>query len=441
VERGRVLRAMTGSASEDHQAARYLLDPLEKAGRIVKSSPVVAPDLGAHVVEHPKLPIITYPYEWCFDALRDAALLHLDLQLDLLEGGFALTDASAFNVQFVGHQPMFIDVTSIRRYVDGEYWGGYRQFCEQFLYPLLLTSHCGVPFQSWYRGRLSGIDGRDLARLLPTSSWFSLRAVLHVHLHSILEDRLRRRAPGVQRTPQKAMPRSGYLGLLQGLRRWIKNIRDPNTQGTVWSDYEGDNSYQAEETQSKSRFISTFISETKPKIAVDLGCNSGLFSEVALKAGADLVIGLEGDHGAISRAFARAKERSLRFQPLLVDLANLAPDQGWSGTERMSLHRRLKADALIALAVVHHLTFGSSIPLPVVLKWILSLAPAGVIEFVPPNDPMVLALSAHRETGHLSYNRDEFVRALEGNATILRSEVISKTGRELFQFELKKPSR
>ncbi|MCH8816049.1 MAG: class I SAM-dependent methyltransferase, partial [Chloroflexi bacterium] len=89
--------------------------------------------------------------------LRRAALHYLDLHLDLLERNFTLSDASAYNIQFRGTRPVFIDVLSIRPYREGEYWTGYRQFCEQFLNPLLLVAVSGIPYQAWFRGNIEGI--------------------------------------------------------------------------------------------------------------------------------------------------------------------------------------------------------------------------------------------------------------------------------------------
>lgn len=436
----RVLRSLSQRAYQDYLTARPILTSLEAAGRIMSSQIAEAPQYGSHVIEHPLLSFVSYPYEWCFSALRKAALAHLDLQLTLLGHGFVLDDASAFNMQFRGAQPVFIDIASIRPYVPGEYWGGYRQFCEQFLYPLLLSSYCGVPYQPWFRGRLSGVDGRDLRRLLPMRSLLSLRALIHVHLHAGLEARMASDpAKAASQARRRPLARAAYEGMLRSLHRWITRLAPPRERKTVWTEYEHDNSYESEEAEGKRRFVTQFVSDRRPGLVVDLGCNTGHYSEVALRAGAGSVVGMDGDAGAIERAFARSASKSLAFLPLVGDLANPSPDQGWAGRERGSLARRLRADAAIALAVVHHLTFGASIPLPTVIAWITSLAREGIIEFVPPDDPMVKALTAHRETEHLDYRRETFLAALIASAEITGSERISATGRELFRYQSRAP--
>ena len=105
-----------------------------------------------HLLEHPRVPFISYPYEWSASLLRKAALHHLDTQLEALERGFTLSDATAYNVQFVGPKPVFIDHLSFRPYRDGEIWAGHRQFCMQFLNPLIIWSRLGIAPNPWYRG-------------------------------------------------------------------------------------------------------------------------------------------------------------------------------------------------------------------------------------------------------------------------------------------------
>src|SRR5690606_24922064 len=126
-------------------------DRLVEKGRLVPTREVDAGVLGAlasdpsMVLQHERLPFISYPYEWSFPLLKAAAILHLTVQLDALEADFSLSDSTAYNVQFDGVRPVFIDVLSFRKYHDGEVWAGHRQFCEQFLNPLLLRSYFGIP--------------------------------------------------------------------------------------------------------------------------------------------------------------------------------------------------------------------------------------------------------------------------------------------------------
>ena len=133
-----------------------------------------------HVIEHPRLDFVSYPYEWTFSALKAAALHHLDFQLDLLEQGFTLSDATAYNVQFNGPRPVFIDHLSVIPYVEGSLWTGQRQFGMQFLNPLVLWAKRGIAPNAWFRGSLEGIAPEDLAPLLRTRDKLSFTVMAHI---------------------------------------------------------------------------------------------------------------------------------------------------------------------------------------------------------------------------------------------------------------------
>jgi hypothetical protein len=124
------------------------------------------------ILEHERLRYISYPYEWPFHLLRKAALFHLDVHLLALQHGYTLRDASAFNVQFTGVRPRFIDLLSFAPYVDGGLWIGHRQFLNQFVHPLLLTHLKGLSHHAWYRGSPEAPHdvGKAEARRIPQCS-------------------------------------------------------------------------------------------------------------------------------------------------------------------------------------------------------------------------------------------------------------------------------
>ena len=162
---GRIFRTVLEPAVADFEFVRStgLLQRLARDGLALAAEPVNASVLGdlaagaRYVLEQPKIPFISYPYEWSFLALKSAALCHLEVHLEALDHGVTLSDASAYNVQFEGARPVFIDALSFRHYRDGDLWVGHRQFCEQFLNPLLLRATLGIPHNAWYRGSPEGI--------------------------------------------------------------------------------------------------------------------------------------------------------------------------------------------------------------------------------------------------------------------------------------------
>lgn len=442
---GRVFRAVQPIAVEDYTFVRDsgALAPLIAKGRVIASEETDPSVLGADapeggiVLEHPKVPFWSYPYEWPFGALKAAALCHLDIQIELLEQGIALSDASAYNIQILGTRPMFIDTLSFRRYRDQEHWWGHRQFCEQFLNPLLLDAVFGVPFQDWYRGRLEGLSTESLARLLRGRHYLSWRLLGHVILQSRLQSTTDdRRVDAAVKAKSRGLPRMSYLATLAQLRSWIAKLSPDGRKETIWSDYADRNTYDPGATEAKRSAVAEFAKSVRPNLMLDLGCNTGDYAALALESGANSVIGLDADHGALERAFARARDGGLNFLPLYQDSANPSPGQGWSENERKSLTERCRdVDAVIALAFVHHLAIGRNVGLPEVTRWIVGLAPRGLIEFVRKDDPTVQKMLALREDIFPDYSAENFASALTRHARIVRREPISESGREIFWFE------
>lgn len=437
----RIFRSVTQAGADDYEFVRDsgLIERLQNDGRLIVSTSVAKDVLGDHardvvyVLEHPRLPLVSYPYEWPFPALKAAALHHLDIQLEALSDSVALSDASAYNIQFRGVQPVFIDLLSFRRYRDGEMWSGHRQFCEQFLNPLLLRAKLGVPHNAWYRGAQEGIGAADLRRLLPWRKKLSRNVLIHVVAQAALQ-----RTDLAQKDASLAtefkFPRKKYRDLLTKMRAWIATLEPADKGKTVWKDYAQTHNYADAELSAKKDFIAHFCAAVEPQILWDLGCNTGEFSKVALENGAALSCAFDFDQGALEAAFARATHEHLMLQPLWLDAANPSPNQGWNEAERRGLKTRANADALLALAFVHHLAIGRNIPLRAVVDWIVDLAPQGVIEFVPKDDPKVIQLLALREDIFPDYSEANFRQFLLARASIVETRTVTDSGRVLFWF-------
>jgi len=443
---GRVYRAVYAPAAEnwDFVSKAKVVNRLAAEGRIVDFSEAPRDILGAQsrtpsaVLEHPPLPFISYPYEWSFRALKAAALHHLALQIELLAEGIGLSDASAYNVQFIGARPIFIDVLSLRRYQEGEFWTGHRQFCEQFLNPLLLRALTGIAHNAWYRGTLEGIATDELSSLL---SWrhklMSWNVLTQVALQASLQRSARSKVIAVDagKIRKLSLSRPAFQRMLEGLARWISSLNPAGGDRTVWQDYAQDNSYADAETDKKRCFVAEYVQSRKPRQLWDLGCNTGDYSDLALSVGAEYALGFDFDHGALDAAFDRAERRQLSFQSLFMDAANPSPDQGLRQHERKGLQSRANANGILALALVHHLAITRNVPLAQIVDWLVGLAPTGVVEFVPKSDPMVQELLKLREDIFSDYHSEAFIAALSARARIVRQDIVSSGGRILFQFD------
>lgn len=446
INNGRIFRAVHESFSSNLSQARkadiykraakygFLIDTCE-----VEDISVFGLEKGvSHVLEHERVPYVSYPYEWTFDKLKRAALHHLEFHMYLLENGFNLSDGSAYNIQFIGEKPIFIDALSIIPYKNDSHWNGYKQYCSEFLNPLLFTSIKKLPFNSWYRGTASGISNQELFQLLSAKDKLDWRIITFIGLEVWMERRLLKKNSTNQTinhvTNAKPVPLTRLTAMLEQLHRWITTLTPPQTQ-TIWKNYDSDNIYDNSERKLKREIVQSFTARHNLKTIFDIGCNSGDYSIASLEAGAEYAVGFDFDHQALSKAEKRAKERELNFLSLWLDAANPSPSQGWLHTERDSFQDRRCADGVIALAIAHHLAIAKNIPLQQVIVWLVGLAPRGLIEFIPKSDHTVSAMLSARDDIFTGYSEEEFYKHLSSVATIINKTTTSESGRVIYEYE------
>jgi SAM-dependent methyltransferase len=432
----KVLRALSSRAREEWDRLRStrLFAELTSEGRIVRTNDagVEAPSGWAHVLEHERVRFISYPYEWPFGMLREAALLQLEILARALAEGMILKDSTPYNVQWFGSRPVFIDIASFEQVVPGEPWRAYRQFCELFLNPLLIQAYRDVDFQQLLRGRVDGISVRDARQLLAGRTLFRSGVLSHVWLHSKLE----RQYASSKVDQAKALRGSGFAtemicSNVKRLRQLIEKLEWKASQ-SVWSEYETTHSYAAADREWKERFVRETVASRERSLVWDLGCNTGTFSRIAAEQGA-YVIAVDADHLAVERLFRRLRhEGNERILPLVMNLADPSPSLGWRGAERRSLDERGKPDLVLALALIHHLVISANVPLLQVVDWLASLGGDLVIEFVRRNDAMVETLLRGKRDNYDDYDEDLLARLLGERWQTVRREVSGSGTRVLF---------
>ena len=386
------------------------------------------------ILEHKKIPYVSYPYEWSFNQLKTAAIFHLDFNLFLLDMEATLIDASAFNIQFIGNKPIFIDTLSIEKYINGEPWKGHKQFCENFLNPLILKSKKGIKFNNWFKGNLEGIETYDLDKLLSIFDKFSYNIFTHVYLLNKLDQRFKSNKSLKPINKKKFISKKNLFLILKQLKKFISDLEDHKSIST-WDDYSKNNSYSEVEESKKKEVVEKFIKKNNFNLVADLGCNDGEYSELSLKNGSKSVIGFDFDINAIDKAYQKALSKNLNFLPLYFDASNPSGNIGWNEKERKSFKNRAKFDAILALAFEHHLAIAKNIPLDQVINWLVSLAPTGLIEFVPKNDLTVIKMLELKGDIFPNYTIQNFENELRNKTEILSKIQISDSGRTIYEYK------
>ena len=363
----------------------------------------------ASAVEHVPVEFLTWPYEWPFSMLQDAALLQLRLLATAVESGWMLKDATPFNIQWVGTRPVFVDIPSFVPRQDGEYWQGYRQFCSLFLIPLMLTAHLRIPYQPLLRSNLEGIPPEEAAKYFHGLRRLKKGVPSHVWFPSRMEAWVRRQGGAVgSAASRRRQPTTAVLALLDGLSRLVSGLSYPQASPSEWSRYSETHSYEVGDVERKTAFVEEHTSMRRPRLLWDLGANTGVFSRIAARH-AGTVIAVDGDHDAVDALYRETCEGNQRnIIPLVMDLANPSPGQGWAGRERAPFNERRSPDMALCLALIHHLRVSANIPVSHVVAWLRRLNATVIVEFIDRHDEMFVKLAENKREDYADYTPENF---------------------------------
>ena len=441
---GRLFRYFDNKASEGFKKiiASGVLDYLIKQGLVISYFKPGQSDLNrvktmvshaVSIIEHPVIPFISYAYEWPFSMLKDAALLLLDVQLELLQAGFILKDGRSTNVQYVNGRPTFIDLGSIESYLDGNVWAGYTQFCHKFLNPLLFQTATGIPFQPLLRSNPAGIAPELLYRLLSWPARLRRGAFSHVTMQSWLNKLFADGTDtGLSSLQQARVSRSALIRQVHALRQTITGLKTGKCR-SPWLEYDPSSSYPAEASRAKQEFVEARLAALSPQVVYDCGCNAGDYSLSAARY-ARLVVAMDFDPAVVDALYQRCRGKQPNILPLVMDMTSPSPEQGWAQEEYHGLQQRGAADMVLWLALTHHLGLTYNIPLGKQVKWIASLGHNAIIEFVPVSDPMARTLVKwHNDPDvHYLYTREVLEEALPRHFTGTEVCHLPGSGRSLY---------
>jgi hypothetical protein len=385
------------------------------------------------VIKPTTIPFISYPHEWCFDELQDAALATLKIQKLALEHGMSLKDASAFNIQFKDGRPVLIDTLSFEKYIDGSPWIAYRQFCQHFLGPLALMYYRDYRLNQLFRIYIDGLPLDLVSSLLPKRTFGRMALLIHIHMHAKAQYYLSSRS--LDKTKQNVKQQS-ILGIIDNLEAAIRkfNYKLPASE---WSHYYQDIHYSAEALSHKSTLVTKVLDMIRPQTLWDFGANTGLFSLLASSRGIPTVA-FDIDHTAVTRNYRECREKNrTSLLPLMLDLANPTSGFGWSNQERMSLRERGPANLALALALMHHLRISNNIPFEKIAQFFAEICQSLLIEYVPKSDPMVQRLIENREDIFSDYHEEAFKQCFHNYFEQIDRYDIEGMDRKLFLYRRK----
>jgi hypothetical protein len=416
-----------------------LYEKLVKAGLLIPHTEVnekpAEPSLAYKIVQPDRVPFISYPYEWSFSQLKDAALATLSIQKRALKVGMSLKDASAYNIQFIHGRPVLIDTLSFEIYQEGRPWDAYRQFCQHFLAPLTLMAVVDIRLGQLLRVYIDGISLDMASRLLPSSTRLNIGLLTHIHLHASSQSRFAD-ADIKAATPRGRMSKNAFIGLVENLESVVNKL-NWKPAGTEWGNYYNITNYSDSAFAHKKEIISSWLGKIKPTSVWDLGANNGEFSRLASIAGIPTVA-WDIDPSAVEQNYLRVKtEREQNLLPLTLDLTNPSPALGWANEERDSLSQRGPVDAIFALALIHHLAISNNVPLQRLADFFSGLCQWLVIEWVPKNDSQVQKLLRTRKDIFNEYSREGFESAFCAHFIFQDAINVNQSERRLYLLERK----
>jgi hypothetical protein len=374
------------------------------------------------------LPFISYPYEWCFTQLKDAALTTLRIQRLALKKGMVLKDASAYNIQFHQGRPLLIDTLSFTAYREGEPWVAYRQFCQHFLAPLALMARCDIRLGALLRTSIDGVPLDLAARLLPWRTRLNTGLLMHIHAHARSQSKHQDRQVSGKTT---RVGKKALLGIIDSLKGTVTKL-EWRPGGTEWGAYYDDTNYSDAALNAKREQVGYLLDRTSARMVWDLGANNGFFSRVASDQEI-FTVAADIDPTAVEKNWQTCRKGgSPHMLPLVMDLTNPSPALGWSHEERDALLDRGPADTVIALALIHHLALSNNVPLERLARFFARAGRHLIIEFVPKNDSQVQRLLATREDVFPAYHQEGFEQAFARCFEILEQVDIAGSDRTLY---------
>ncbi|HRP55690.1 hypothetical protein [Agriterribacter sp.] len=378
-----------------------------------------------------QITFLSWPYEWCFSQLKDAALLTLYILKEAIQHGMILKDATPFNIQFKNGRPVFIDTLSFEKYDDTQPWVAYRQFTESFIVPLLLCVYRSPEMLKLLQAYPDGIPLKLASKWLPLRSRFNLNVFLHIFLQNKVSEKSNRNSAA-----QPAFSRKKLLSIANNLLSFVSGMQLKPIR-TIWNNYYDETVLNEKYVNDKRSVVEGWLKEIPVKTILDAGTNTGLFAKAAATH-AETVIAIDSDADCINSLYVHCKQTgNTCILPLLIDICQPTPSTGWHNEERSAFISRCRVDMVLALAIIHHLVIGKNVPLQQVAETLSTLTDYLVIEFVPKEDVKVKQMLLQRKDIFPHYTVKAFEDIFSSSFEILQKIKVGETERSLFLMKKK----
>lgn len=421
----RIFEARAAVAAQSFLDSAVFAD-LVRAGMIDEPVSTTTASDGRLILEHEVIDNWNLPWEWTWSMLRDAALLHLDLLLRGAAHGWSMSDATSFNVVFTNGKPVFIDHGSFVKRSDDEAWWAYTQFCEHFLYPLMIATYTGAQLAPLLRGGFARVSLNDAHSLLKTHKR-KKGVVKYVLLPHAAANRSDMTVDQVTESTS-AMNTEIYTKILEGLHKTISGLEAPGGVST-WSGYADRSHYSHGALAEKVDFVDRVVEATAPTTVLDMGANDGHFSMVAAKHAAH-VIAADGDPLVVDKLYLSPTPDNLL--PLVQDATNPSPSMGWRSAERTGFFERIKPDMVLSLAVFHHVVFTGGVPVSQLGVWMSEIDSDFIVEFVHREDEKVQhLLSRKTDPDTFAYDLEGFLTSTEPYFELAEKQTLSNGTRSM----------
>lgn len=386
------------------------------------------------IIKPKKIPFITYPYEWCFSQLKDAAILTLKIQKIALKYNMILKDASAYNIQFLDGKPIFIDTLSFEMYNGDSTWIAFNQFTKHFIVPLILMSYKDIRLNQLLISNIDGIPVDLANNILPISSKLNPFVFMNIKMQTKFQKKYENKDQNVVENKDINNNKDKLINLNIYLQDNLNKLK-LKLKNTEWGEYYSTTNYDDISFQHKKTIVEDFINISNPTSLWDFGANNGLFTRIASNKNINS-LAFDIDPLACEFNYNQIKENNEKnILPVLFDLTNPSPSIGWANEERDSISYRDKPDIIMALALIHHLAISNNLNFDKIANYFSSLSKKLIIEFVPKEDSQVQKLLLTRKDIYEEYNIEHFETSFSKYYKIINKKNINNSKRTIYLME------